>query len=151
MFLRDSSLSFHLILYSSSLHKMIPMSREIRPRSTLPRGHSTTIGDTDKDQEVAIAPVTNQAEPQKLIDRRSSLADVQSEDPTRLRSYGDGHGFACVSHGNEDNPAEESKRDEEQDYEVRWDGDGDPMNPHSLSKARRWLIVVIVSMGSTCV
>ena len=33
---------------------------------------------------------------------------------------------------------------------VSWD-ENDPMHPHSMSRARRWLITVIVSLGSICV
>ena len=35
-------------------------------------------------------------------------------------------------------------------YTVGWDA-SDPMNPRSMRKARKWLIVVIVSLGSICV
>jgi hypothetical protein len=33
---------------------------------------------------------------------------------------------------------------------VDWD-ENDPMHPHSMSEARRWLIVLVVSLGSLCV
>ena len=37
-------------------------------------------------------------------------------------------------------------------YEVRWDGgDSDPLNPRSMTMARKWLIVIIVSLSSLCV
>lgn len=37
-------------------------------------------------------------------------------------------------------------------YEVHWDGgDDDPLNPRSMSKARKWVIVIIVSASSLCV
>ncbi|OQE09887.1 hypothetical protein PENVUL_c005G04071 [Penicillium vulpinum] len=35
-------------------------------------------------------------------------------------------------------------------YTVGWE-ENDPMNPRNMSKARRWLIVIIISMGSLCV
>ena len=35
-------------------------------------------------------------------------------------------------------------------YIVGWD-ERDPMNPRNMNKARRWLIVIIVSLGSLCV
>ncbi|KAJ6008012.1 hypothetical protein N7540_011988 [Penicillium herquei] len=38
----------------------------------------------------------------------------------------------------------------EEGYTVRWD-ENDPSNPRNMSKARRWMIVIIVSMGSLCV
>jgi hypothetical protein len=37
------------------------------------------------------------------------------------------------------------------DFLVGWDGDNDPMNPRSLPLARKWLYVVIVSVGSMLV
>ena len=37
-------------------------------------------------------------------------------------------------------------------YLVTWDGgDHDPMSPRSFSKARKWIIVLIVSNASLCV
>jgi hypothetical protein len=37
-------------------------------------------------------------------------------------------------------------------FEVGWDnGDSDPLCPRSMSKARKWLIVSIVSAASVCV
>ena len=39
----------------------------------------------------------------------------------------------------------------EKQYEVQWDGDLDPDNPKSMHKARKWLIVLIVSSCSLCV
>lgn len=35
-------------------------------------------------------------------------------------------------------------------YTVAWD-ENDPMNPRNMNKARRWLAVLIVSVGSICV
>jgi hypothetical protein len=43
-----------------------------------------------------------------------------------------------------------TETDEEQRFTVHWD-ENDPMNPRNMTKARRWLIVIIVSMGSLCV
>ncbi|KAJ5718000.1 drug/proton antiporter YHK8 [Penicillium malachiteum] len=50
--------------------------------------------------------------------------------------------------GDADEAAQEAPGEE--GYTVRWD-ENDPMNPRSMSKARRWMIVIIVSMGSLCV
>lgn len=37
-------------------------------------------------------------------------------------------------------------------FDVKWDnGDNDPMNPRSMSHARKWLVVIIVSASSLCV
>ena len=45
------------------------------------------------------------------------------------------------------------QQDDEQDhlFEVQWNGDHDPMNPRNMSKARKWMIVLVVSMSSLCV
>lgn len=41
---------------------------------------------------------------------------------------------------------------EKDPWEVRWDGgDNDPANPRSMTMARRWIIVIIVSASSLCV
>lgn len=48
-----------------------------------------------------------------------------------------------------DAPAKYQDQDTERHpYEVQWDGgDSDPMNPRSMSYARKWLIVFVVSLG----
>jgi len=45
---------------------------------------------------------------------------------------------------------QEPRRPKE-DFEVRWDGDHDPMNPRSMGTARKWIIVIILSASSLCV
>ena len=69
------------------------------------------------------------------------------------RSYGDGHGYACVRDDNQGSEADETGRshDEEKDFTVQWDGEDDPMNPRSMHKARKWFIVFIISASSACV
>lgn len=39
----------------------------------------------------------------------------------------------------------------ENDFLVQWDGNDDPLNPRSLPLLRKWLIVVIVALGSLLV
>ncbi len=82
----------------------------------------------------------------------------------RSRSYGDGHGY--IVHRHEDNDVDLQRKagnvsggkDEERgdgegekEYEVQWDGEKDPMNPRNLGLGRKWIIVLVVSLGSTCV
>ena len=68
------------------------------------------------------------------------------------RSYSDGIGFhrASVEAGvrSEDNA---DSTDPEKQFEVRWEAGNDPMDPRSMSKPRKWLVVLIVSMSSLCV
>lgn len=54
-----------------------------------------------------------------------------------------------------DKPAVDSEAQSEEPvkdpYEVGWDGgDNDPMCPRSMGTARKWMIVIITSIGSMC-
>ena len=72
--------------------------------------------------------------------------------PLSYRSYSDGNGY--TSFRDDENGVSAGQTDgteEEKPFEVQWDGDHDPLNPRSFSTAKKWLIVVIVSMSSTCV
>ena len=75
---------------------------------------------------------------------------------TRIRSN---NGYGC-DEGDESTEEEGSSGDveaggvpEEKDpFEVHWEGgDNDPLNPRSMTMARKWLIVIIVSLSSLCV
>lgn len=49
----------------------------------------------------------------------------------------------------DDSPSQEPEKDP---FEVSFEGgDSDPMCPRSMSKLRKWVIVSIVSLASTCV
>ena len=69
----------------------------------------------------------------------------------RSRSYGDGHGYTAFGEDEEAPTKTENGEDPEKEFEVQWDGDHDPMNPRNMSKGRKWIVVAIVSAGSTCV
>ena len=91
----------------------------------------------------------------------SSIQHVQQRPALNLtgsRSSGsDGHGFACVRHepdlASHDEEASRcpGKDHDAKQFEVQWDGSDDPMDPKNLSKGRKWMVVLIVSAGSTCV
>ena len=66
----------------------------------------------------------------------------------KSRSYGDGHGFTCF--GREDCEAD-GQGEEANAFEVKWEGDDDPMSPRNMRRGKKWLVVLIVSAGSTCV
>lgn len=55
----------------------------------------------------------------------------------------------CTPKGS--NGAGIAPEDDEKYFTVTWDGDQDPEDPKSMSKARKWLIVIIVSFTSFCV
>lgn len=106
----------------------------------------------------------------------TSLASHRKSGPPaslqRSRSYGDGHGFVVHAPDEYDNSdaekagaaaedgtmngggkgdAEDRGRGEKGKHEVQWDGEGDARNPRNFGKARKWMIVLVVSAGSTCV
>lgn len=79
-------------------------------------------------------------------------------------SHGDGHGHGLVCHTHSRDPergeknakgpsydAEGEEESEERRFEVKWDGPDDAMNPKNMANARKWVVVFIVSAGSTCV
>ncbi|KAL8866019.1 MAG: hypothetical protein Q9174_006549 [Haloplaca sp. 1 TL-2023] len=80
----------------------------------------------------------------------------QNEEPTaskpaslqQSRSYGDGHVVGRISHDRENI----SRESDSNGFEVQWDDEGnDPGNPRSMSKLRKWSIVLVVSSSSACV
>ncbi|KAI1178144.1 major facilitator superfamily domain-containing protein [Nemania sp. FL0916] len=56
--------------------------------------------------------------------------------------------FPSIQDGNDVSKKEETSDDR---FEVSFDGDDDPMSPRSMSNARKWLLVVLVGVGSLCV
>ena len=76
---------------------------------------------------------------------------VQSTNLQKSRSYGNGYGCTTFDYDEEDSSDAEKRQDPNTQFQVRFDGDSDPLNPRSFSKFRKWMIVIIVSAGSTCV
>jgi len=69
------------------------------------------------------------------------------------RSYAAGDGYTYINEDEERPkiPSGDIAADAEKQFEVTWDSDDDPMNPRSMPKLRRWLIVLVVSASSVCV
>ena len=66
------------------------------------------------------------------------------------RSYGGEDGYSCFQEDDTPNNADGDTADEP--FLVSWDGgDADPLNPRSMTNARRWAITLIVSASSLCV
>ncbi len=96
-----------------------------------PRGDD---GDVDKDKQ-----------------RNMSLHPFETS-KSRERRLATPHAGNTGSDSEDENPRDiESGQTGEKQYEVQWDGDLDPGNPKSMQKARKWLIVLIVSSCSLCV
>lgn len=71
---------------------------------------------------------------------------------SRTRSH---NGYGCDDNDEDTTEGEgdvEGGAVEKDPFEVRWEnGDNDPLNPRSLTLARKWLVVIIVSASSLCV
>lgn len=83
--------------------------------------------------------------PERLRQTKS-LRSIQSH-----RSYAAGDGYTCFSEPDEQPNISGSGAVEADPFLVTWDGDSDPMNPRSMTKLRRWTIVLIVAASSLCV
>jgi hypothetical protein len=105
-------------------------------------------------QDTGFAPIANlksneeqhDAAAEKRLSRRSHSRSHSLE---RSWSLNDGVSVGGNEIQGEANGAGQDA-DGDQGYTVRWE-ENDPMNPRNMSKARRWMIVIIVSMGSLCV
>jgi hypothetical protein len=79
------------------------------------------------------------------LSRPQTLQTVRSE-----RSYGGEDGYSCFQEDVRD--AEEGPNDaEEKEFEVKWDGENDPLNPRNRKKSRKWMIVLIMASSALCV
>ncbi|KAJ6007155.1 hypothetical protein N7522_005506 [Penicillium canescens] len=97
-------------------------------------------------EDMTFAPITGAAMHEKRgapLQKQKSNASKSLE---RSWSLNDG-----VSIGGNDVEADEAGVAEDDGfYTVGWD-ENDPLNPRNMSTARRWLVTLIVSMGSLCV
>ncbi|KAJ5344946.1 hypothetical protein N7541_007442 [Penicillium brevicompactum] len=99
--------------------------------------------DRSKSEDVTFAPIaTTAVHDGAPLQTQRSNAGKSMRSIERSWSLNDGTSVT----GNE----VEAGADEDTGYTVGWD-ENDPENPRNMSKARRWLIVVIVSLGSLCV
>lgn len=69
------------------------------------------------------------------------------------RSLCDGRGCECCDDKEDVSPQEsdDSALAAEKAFEVKFEGSSDPMNPRNMPKVKRWIIVIVVSMSSSCV
>lgn len=74
----------------------------------------------------------------------SCKEEAHDTDHTNGHKKRDGNSQRKDSHS----PDTDSELD---DFEVKWDGEGDRDSPLSMSKARKWIPVLVVSAGSFCV
>lgn len=79
--------------------------------------------------------------------------DLSPRNPANLQRSLSHNRNACATFKDDGDTEKDAENGEDpnKDFEVRFDGDSDPLNPRSFSKTRKWIIVAIVSAGSTCV
>lgn len=125
-----------------------------RSASSSPRERSDDdIGlEQTKSEEATFAPIVA-PEDQRDMQIRKERSNV-SRSRSLERSWSLNDGVSLGGNGYEGEEAGEApgqqRLEDDAGYTVGWDVD-DPMNPRNMSKARRWLIVIIVSLGSLCV
>lgn len=119
-------------------------SPEEKPSDELDRGKA-------EDEDATFAPIncppTNEDRRDMGIRRKRSSASRSLE-----RSWSLNDGTSIGGNEFEEEEADEAGREPDTDagYTVGWE-ENDAMNPRTMSKARKWLIVIIVSTGSLCV
>jgi hypothetical protein len=93
-----------------------------------------------------LAPIRSTSRiPQTPLSRPQTLHTIRSE-----RSYGGEDGFSCFQEDIRDAEAGPDNAEEKQ-FEVKWDGESDPMNPRNRKKAQKWMIVLIMASSALCV
>jgi hypothetical protein len=137
----------------SDLEKTDTMGSRIS-NSSSPREQSDDgIGlEQTKSEDATFAPIVapDEQHDRQIKKERSNLSRSRSLE--RCWSLNDG--VSLGGHGFEEEQAGEAagqqRSGDDAGYTVSWDVN-DSMNPRNMSKARRWLIVIIVSLGSLCV
>lgn len=72
----------------------------------------------------------------------------------RACSISDGYSHHAVDRDTLQEPSEIEKAYHvpgEEEFLVKWDGPSDPGNPRNMRLARKWAIVLVLSLGSICV
>lgn len=92
----------------------------------------------------------NEARPASRVSSRSSRS------MSRVYSLSDGYTHPAVDNDRLQEPEEEERAEEVStgpgtEYIVKWDGPDDPGNPRNRSLARKWVIVLVMAVGSVCV
>ena len=82
---------------------------------------------------------------------QTTLQQTRSRSSARSRSYTDGYTHFERDDEEKDQPPSGEAPEEGKEFEVRFDGDSDPMNPKNRPAWRKWLIVLIGSGCSLCV
>lgn len=110
-------------------------------------GSSKDTGSSETFEDLETHPTKNQKRPETLFPTRS-VVSTHSQ-----RSYAAPDGYTCFSEDEGTQPVDNIELGSNQDKEiiVTWDGEDDPKSPRSIGLARKWAIVIILSLSSLCV
>ena len=78
--------------------------------------------------------------------QKSNDSSLQPSQPT-----GDTHHSEALPIKDEESQEPTGQTEPRTRFEVTWDGEADPENPRMMSQAKKWLVVMIAAMSSTCV
>jgi hypothetical protein len=102
-------------------------------------------------QSKEFAPISSRHDRSRTGSQSRQSASIKSLHRTRSHN-----GYGCDDPEDNKDVAEQNMErggePKEDPFEVSWEGgESDPMNPRSMSGARKWLVVLIVSASSLCV
>lgn len=97
----------------------------------------------EKEGEEADVPFEGAAAAPDLSPKRGT--EGCSARSQRSRSYGNGYGCTTFNDDEENTKDAEQGQDLNKQFEVRFEGVSDPMNPRSSGKTRKWLIVYLLT------
>ncbi len=123
------------------------------PKEQTELEHGGIVGDMEKEYEPIRGRTTTTGRDSSSLNKSKS----RPHSTRSGRSLVSGADFYTCSSGDEEQQqrqtpsGEGSPADPEKTFEVQWDGDNDPMNPRSMPKGKKWLIVIVVSISAICV
>lgn len=129
-------------------------ARTVGPHRQSTDGERTDAGDSEQekwDDASTYAPIN--AMPSVSDGRIQKFHSASSRPVERSWSLNDGYSCHTADEEVGEKIADESQgenADESSAFIVGWD-ENDPMNPRTFNTFRRWVIVIICSMGSLCV
>jgi hypothetical protein len=94
---------------------------------------------------------TSDRPPSKRANTTRSRSRPRSLNLQLSRSIPQSHGCSCCDNNEKANDPIDSAAASEKAFEVQFEGDDDAMSPRNLPTLRRWVIVIIVCLSSTCV
>ena len=138
-------------------------------QTSLPSSTDSSTSTLPKESEKPSVPPEAQRVFAPIQPTKSNASKEARKRLEQTQSYGDGHGFVYhvqsrggrstksgsgekrESHKEDAEKDEDEDEEEEDQYRVGWDGDNDPEDPRSKSTARKWLVVILLCIGSLCV